>query len=67
MGRQHVFGVFFSPCIHESAFGLLSLHTSLEGATAAMEKARKKELRMYKSALPDWVQFKVQEVEVRND
>lgn len=67
MDKQYVFGAFFNPCTHESAFGLLSLHTSREGATAAMEKARRKELRMYKGALPDWVQFKVQEVEVRND
>lgn len=33
-----VFGFFYNSCIHESAYGLMSLHKTKEGAEAAMQK-----------------------------
>lgn len=33
-----VFGFFYNSCIHESAYGLMSLHKTVESAEAAMQK-----------------------------
>ncbi len=59
-----VFSVLYNPCIHESSFGVLSLHSSLEGAQAAVDKAKRKESKAYKGKPPDWVRFKIEELNV---
>jgi len=35
-----VYGVFYNPCYHESAEGLVSLHFSREGAEKALAKEK---------------------------
>lgn len=59
-----VFAAMYNPCAHESSFGVLSLHLSEEGAQAAVDKQKRKEEKSYKGKLPEWVQFKVEEMKV---
>ena len=59
-----VFAAMHNPCTYESSFGVLSLHMSKEGAQAAVDKQKRKEEKSHKGKLPDWVQFKVEEMKV---
>lgn len=62
--NMKVFAALYNQCIYESSFGVLSLHLSDEGAQAAIAKQKRKEEKSYKGKLPDWVQFKVEEMKV---
>jgi len=40
--KQKLFGFFYNPCIHESAYGLISIHLTKEGAEKAMSEHKEK-------------------------
>lgn len=60
-----VFAAMYCSCTHESDYGVISLHASEAGAQAAVEKHRRKESRLYKGAIPDWVRHKVEPMKVK--
>lgn len=63
-----VYSAEYNDCIHESAFGTLSLHRSYEGACQAVRKHEMKALRQWKKSghdtIPDYEQWRVREIEV---
>ena len=64
--KERVFIAMYNPCIHESEFGIVSLHYTRKGANFALEKKKKEEKRNWTDGVkPDWVRFKVTEKKVR--
>jgi hypothetical protein len=61
---MNVFAAMYTSCSHESAFEVLSLHLSVDGAQAAVNKRARKEAAGYENKLPEWVQFKVEKMKV---
>ena len=58
-----VYAAMYCPCIHESAFTVLSLHMTREGAVEAVEKHKRKERRAQK--IYPYVAYDTQEMEVK--
>lgn len=59
-----IFAAMYNSCIHESDYGLLSVHLSAEGAEKAVERHKKSLTKKY--GKPNvWERHKTVELEVR--
>ena len=58
-----VYAAMYCPCTYESAFMVLSLHESKDGAVKAVDKHKRKESRSRK--LYPYVGYKTEEMEVK--
>lgn len=62
-----VYAAEFNDCTHESAFGIISLHSNKEDAITIVHKKLKEEMDEYdrmKLDFPDWIRTRVTEYEV---
>ena len=64
-----VYSAEYNDCIYESAFGTISLHSTEEGAQKVIDKAKAKEVKVWKKmgydSYPDYQQWRVRTIEVK--
>ena len=63
-----VYAAEYNSCIHESSFGVLSLHQTLLGAEKAMAKHKTRETKRWRRDhdmdVPEYEQWRVREIQV---
>lgn len=66
MKKEKVYLLMYNPCIHESAFGVLSVHETKRGAEIAMEYSKKEAISddLHLGEIQDWEVWRVEKFNI---